>query len=273
MTEDRRLSSAQFPRASKYNPDWILASASGGAHVLWIAEWLTAAIDLQPGMRVLDLGCGRAASSVFLRREFGVEVWAADLWFSPAENIARIRDAGVADGVFPLHVDARALPFAPEFFDAIVCIGSFYYYGTDKLYLNYLAQFVKVGGAIGVAGEGLVREMDSLPAHLQPMWSQDLWALQSANWLQRHWERTGIVDIEIADTMTDGWRLWLEWQRAVSPDNGGEIDAIEADAGRYLGYIRVVGRRKPSVKLEDYCWPNRMQSFPVNYSRHPLLRA
>jgi len=30
----------------------------------------------------------------------------------------RIRDAGVEDGVFPIHADARSLPFADEFFDA-----------------------------------------------------------------------------------------------------------------------------------------------------------
>jgi cyclopropane fatty-acyl-phospholipid synthase-like methyltransferase len=54
-------------------------------------------------MRVLDLGCGRAASSIFLRREFGVQVWATDLWFSVSEKIQRIRDAGVEDGVFPIH--------------------------------------------------------------------------------------------------------------------------------------------------------------------------
>jgi SAM-dependent methyltransferase len=273
MTDDQRLWSARFPRASKYNPDWIVAGASGGANVLWIAEWLTAAVDLQSGMRVLDLGCGRAASSIFLRREFGVEVWAADLWFSAAENIQRIRDAGAGDGVFPLHVDARALPFAPAFFDAVLCLDSFYYYGTDALYLNYLAQFVKAGGPIAVAGAGLMREMPSVPAHLQSMWSQDLWGLQSAEWLKHHWARTGIVDIEVADTMPDGWRLWLEWQRAVSPDNSVEIDAIEADAGRYLGYVRVVGRRRPEVKLEEYCWPDSMRSFPANYSPQPLLRT
>jgi cyclopropane fatty-acyl-phospholipid synthase-like methyltransferase len=37
-------------------------------------------------MRVLDLGCGRAMSSIFLRRQFGVQVWATDLWFSASEN-------------------------------------------------------------------------------------------------------------------------------------------------------------------------------------------
>ena len=101
------------------------ASVSGGANSLWLTEWLTGALDLRPGMRVLDLGCGRAASSIFLRREFGVQVWATDLWFSASENIQRIRDAGVEDGVFPIHADARSLPFAADFFDAIVCIDSF----------------------------------------------------------------------------------------------------------------------------------------------------
>jgi Methyltransferase domain len=65
-------------------------------------------------MRVLDLGCGRAASSIFLHREFGVQVWATDLWFNASENLRRIRDAGIVDGVFPIHTDARSLPFGSE---------------------------------------------------------------------------------------------------------------------------------------------------------------
>ncbi|MBL9174381.1 MAG: class I SAM-dependent methyltransferase, partial [Verrucomicrobiales bacterium] len=108
------LSSDRFPRASKYHPDWILSGVSGGAPCLQLTEWLVEAMPLKAGMRVLDLGCGRAQSSIFLRREFGVQVWAADLWFDPSENFRRIEDAGVADGVFPIRADARCLPFAAE---------------------------------------------------------------------------------------------------------------------------------------------------------------
>src|ERR1051326_5599044 len=140
---NNQLLSSRFPRASRYHPDWVIAGASGGANPLWLAEWLAESFDLRPGMRILDLGCGRALSSVFLRREFGVQVWAVDLWFSASENLRRIRDAGVEDGVFPVHADARSLPFAVEFFDAILSIDSFFYYGTDDLYLNDLARFVK----------------------------------------------------------------------------------------------------------------------------------
>jgi cyclopropane fatty-acyl-phospholipid synthase-like methyltransferase len=31
-----------------------------------MTEWLAEPLDLRPGMRVLDLGCGRTLSSVFL---------------------------------------------------------------------------------------------------------------------------------------------------------------------------------------------------------------
>jgi SAM-dependent methyltransferase len=273
MSPNRQLFNENFPRASQYNPEWVLAHASGGANSLWLTEWLTSALDLRPGMRVLDLGCGRASSSIFLRCEFGVQVWATDLWFSAGENIQRIRDAGVDDGVFPLHCDAHSLPFAPEFFDAIVCIDCYPYFGTDDLYLNYLAQFLKPGCPIGIAGVGLMQEIGGgVPEHLRPMWGQDFWSIHSAGWWRRHWERTGILEIDVADNMPDGWQRWLEWQYAVAPDNAAEIQALEADAGRNFGYIRVVGRRQSGVKLEEYCWPDTLRFFPTQYTKKPLLR-
>jgi len=245
-----------------------MASASGGANPLWMTEWLTTALELQPSMRVLDLGCGRAMSSIFLRREFGVQVWATDLWFSASENMQRIRDAGVEDGVFPIHAEARSLPFAAEFFDAIVSIDSYPYYGTDDLYLSYLARFVKPGGPIGVAGAGLMREIDgALPAHLREWWTPDLWSLHSAAWWRRHWERTGIVDIEVADTMAEGWQRWIDWHKVVAPDNAVEIKALEADRGDYLGYVRAVGRRRSGANLGDY-----IVSVPAQYTKKALLR-
>jgi SAM-dependent methyltransferase len=269
MDSDQRLVSARFPRSTSYHPDWVIASAGGGANALWLTEWLTESMNLQPGMRVLDLGCGRAMSSIFLRREFGVQVWATDLWFSASENLERIRDAGVDDGVFPIHADARSLPFASGFFDAVVSIDSFPYYGTDDLYLNYLAQFVKPGAAIGIAGAGLICEIDGvIPEHLREWWEPGLWCLHSPAWWRRHWERTEIAAIEVADTMPDGWKLWLEWQRVVAANNEVEIRAVEADRGRYIGYVRLVGQRRGETKLED-----TNISIPPDYTKTPLLRS
>jgi len=61
VTSDKRLVSERFSRSSQNHPEWVLANASGAANALWMPEWLTTALDLRPSMRVLDLGCGRAA--------------------------------------------------------------------------------------------------------------------------------------------------------------------------------------------------------------------
>ncbi len=265
---NERLMSQRFPRSAKYDPEWLIASASGGASSLWLTEWLSEALDLASGMRVLDLGCGLAASSIFLRREFGVRVWATDLWCSAEDNTRRIRDAGVEDGVTAVHADARALPFEPNFFDAIVSIDSFMYYGTDDLYLAYVGRLLKPGGLLGIASAGLMHELDgAVPTHLEKWWTHDLWCLHSAPWWRRHWQRTGIVDVTVADTMEDGWRRWLDWQRVVAPDNAVEMDAVEADGGRYLGYVRVVGRRT-AMPLEE-----PITAIPSEYASKPLLRS
>ncbi len=236
---------------------------------LWLTEWLSEALDLRPGMRVLDLGCGRAISSIFLRREFGVQVWATDLWFDPSENVRRIRDAGVEDGVFPIRGDARALPFAAEFFDAIVAVDSYMYFGTDDFFLPTLARFVKPGGQIGIAMSGLNQEIDGeLPAHLSDWWREDrLWSLHSAPWWRTQMSRAGILDIRVADSLSDGWRFWLESLRAIAPENGQEIASMETDAGRHVGYIRVVGQRRTDAPVFD---PDL--SIPSHYEMRPLLR-
>lgn len=267
-TFDKRFVSAQFPRASAYHPEWVAAGVSGGANPLWLAEWLSGKLELSPNMRVLDLGCGRALSSIFLHREFGVQVWATDLWFSAKENLQRIWDAGAGNGVFPIHADARSLPFAADFFDVIVSVDSFPYYGTDDLYLQSLVRLLKPGGQLGIVGAGLVQEMEGqVPNHLRDWWTPDMRCLHSPGWWRCHWERAGIVDIEGADILPDGWQLWRDWHLAVAPDNHVEIQALETDRGRYLGYGRVIARRR-NVQIEE-----PVVSVPTHYTKKTLLRA
>lgn len=262
--------SKRFPRSNAYHPDWILESISGGANSLWLTEWLTSALDLKPGMRVLDLGCGRAASSIFLAREYGVTVWATDLWFNVSENFRRIRDAGLEQLVFPIHADARNLPYGAEFFDAIVSIDAIPYFGTDDHFLSTLARLVKPGGVMAIALAGFVDEFSAdIPTHLAEWMAAEpsLRSMHSSPWWRRHWEKTGIVDIELADSMPDGWQLWLHWLTEIAPDNHVEIQSVQTDGGDYLTYNRVVARRKLNVRLEE-----PLTSIPSSYSQKCLLR-
>ena len=91
--------------------------------------------------------------------------------------------------------------------------------------------------------------------------------LHSAEWWRQHWERTGILDIDVADTLPDGWQWWRDWQTVVAPDNVVEIQTLDADRGQYLGYVRLVGRRRVDARLDE-----PIESFPTTYTKMPLLR-
>ena len=85
-------------------------------------------------------------------------------------------------------------------------------------------------------------------------------------WLTE-WERSGIVDIAVADALPDGWRFWRDWLKLVAPANEKEIRAVETDAGRYFGYVRAVGRRRADAQLFD-----PLIQMPAQYTKQPLLR-
>ena len=248
------LHNDDFPLCAKYDPQWVVQNQMG-PNALWLTEWLCRDMNLKPGMRVLDMGCGMGLSSVFLAREFGVQVWANDLWISATDNFKRIRELGLQDKIFPIHAEAHALPYAEEFFDAIVSLDSYQYYGTDDLYLPYFIKFLRPRGQIGIVVAALMQEFDgSVPEHLtRPQkngsifWTDESWCIQTLNFWKHLWGRTSLVDIELADTLPDGWRHWVQLDKAVQASGTAkfpsEAETVEADAGRYLGFVRMIARR------------------------------
>jgi cyclopropane fatty-acyl-phospholipid synthase-like methyltransferase len=238
-----------FPRAAAYDPAWVLEHHMG-PNVLWLTESLSQVLDLAPGSRVLDLGCGRALSSIFLAREFDVQVWAVDLWIDASSNWQRVVEAGEQRRVLPLQLDARRLPFADGFFDAVVSVDAYHCFGTDDLFLAQITRVLAPGGGLGIVVPGLVDELTEVPEHLEPFWDWEFWSFHSPAWWRAHWERTGLVEVRHADLVPDGWRHWQLWDQ-VSRELRPQADAagpeewrmLEVDEGRTLGFSRVVARR------------------------------
>jgi cyclopropane fatty-acyl-phospholipid synthase-like methyltransferase len=252
MTDDSlnaRLARKRFPRASKYDARWIIDNLMG-PHVLWLSEYLSEGLALSPGMRVLDLGCGKAISAIFFAKEFGVDVVACDLWIKAEDNARRIQAAGAADRVTPVHAEAHALPFAESSFDAIVSLDAYHYFGTDDLYLGTITKFLKPGGRIGIVVPGVSREIAEVPEAVKPWWEWEFCSFHSPQWWRRHWAKTGLVEVETADWMPDGHALWLEWLQLTKdqgPKGAGgasrEIEMLQADTEKLFGFTRMVGRR------------------------------
>jgi SAM-dependent methyltransferase len=250
------LQNACFPRSSGYDPQWILDGRMG-PNPLWLTEWLTGALELQPGQRVLDLGCGQALSSVFLAREYDVQVVAADLWTSVDDNWQRIMQAGAQQRVTPIHAEAHALPFAAEFFDAIVSVDAYQYFGTDVLYLHYLSRFLRPDGMLGVVMPGLTQPLPptGVPEHLtkpqshgQAFWEPECVCFHTAAWWQELFGQCPTMRVTQADTLQDGWRHWRDYDLAAQQAGDDrlqtDVETLTEDAGRYIGFVRVVAQRQ-----------------------------
>lgn len=251
MTKEQLLKALtveQFPLSSKYEPEWMIKNEMGPSSV-WLTEYLTQAMDLKPGMRVLDMGCGKAMSSIFLAKEFGVQVWANDLWISASDNWKRIKEAGVEDLVFPIRAEAHALPYANEFFDAIISVDAYHYFGTNEIYLLDFVKLLKPNGQIGITVPGLLKEFeDEVPEKLKPYWDSEWYSFHTPLWWSKLWRRAGVVDIEVADNLPEGWNLWMRWETTAKASGlwqrNGDIELLTADSGEYFGFTRVVAHRK-----------------------------
>jgi len=262
-TYNELLVKPEFPRSNRYDQEWMLDNHMG-PNALWLAEWLCEALTLAPGMRVLDLGCGRAMTSIFLAREFGVRVYAADLWIGPDHNWRRALDAGVGDLVTPLRLEAHTLPFPQGFFDAVVSVDAYQYFGTDQLYLGYLSGFLRSGGIIGVVVPGLMQPFGgSVPRHLttpqtngKVFWEEECWSFQTAGFWRELWGRTSRVDTVRVETQPDGWRHWRDFELALAATGKSlfpsDAEALEMDEGRYIGFVRAVARRTETDALNLY---------------------
>ena len=241
-----------FPRSAAYDESWVTENRMG-PNVLWLAESLAERMTLEPGMRVMDLGCGRGLSSVFLAREFDIEVWATDLWIKPTGNWERIREAGLEGQVHPIYAEAHQLPYAEGFFDAIVSLDAYQYFGTADLYLQYLAPFLRPGGEIGVVCPSFRREIgpDDVPGYLTDLYGAGgFHAFHTADWWRDHFRKAAVVEVTLADEPAESDAIWEEFIPHTRPH---EQEALRADATgeRLLTFARVIARRSQEAAAGD----------------------
>lgn len=270
MTDSKdTLRPTRFPRSSSYDPEWVLTHQMG-PNPLWLVEWLNEAMDLPPNARVLDLGCGKALTSIFLAEQLKAQVWAVDLWVPPEDNWERICERNLGSSVFPMQAECHALPFPADFFDAVVSIDAYQYFGTDLLFLGYLSRFVRPGGTIGVVVPGLTRPLDGIPEHLTKpqangaaFWEDECISFQTADWWQRHWEMSNKVDQVRADVLEDGWRYWRDFEIATEEAGTSPFpssaEALDRDGGDTLGFVRVVAQTKGTSKSFNLYQPSLMK--------------
>lgn len=241
-----KLSLNQFPLSATYDIKWVIENEMGPSS-LWLTEYLIETLNIKSGMRILDLGCGKAMSSIFLANEYDVQIIAADLWINATENMKRIKEENGAKNIFPLNVEAHNLPFADECFDIIVSIDSYQYYGTNELYLDYILKYLRQGGQIGVVIPAVKKEIgNALQKKLEPYWEPDMYCFHTVEWWKNLWGHCGKLNIETAEIMPNGYENWLLWDKTLKEagvlHRSGDVELLEASGGNFT-WIKIIGKK------------------------------
>lgn len=233
----------KYPKTNRFDKN-VVRSKIMGPNTLKLTEELMSGADVPEGSVVLDLGSGCGISSAMLAREYGLVTYAADLWSDPSENMRFLESLGLTNRqVIPLKADATALPFAHEFFDAVVSVDSYNYFGRDPEYLDaHLLPYVKSSGYILLAIPGMAHDCHANPpACLSLSWTaEQLDYLHDIAWWRSVFAQSSDVSIVSMSEMSCTREAWADWLACDNDYARGDRVAVEAGALDYLNTIAVV---------------------------------
>lgn len=236
-----------FPKANSFGPT-LVAQKIMGPNPLKLCEELLEGADIPHGSVTCDLGSGTGITSAMLAREYGLDVYAVDLWSNPEENRAFFRSLSIPDEtIHPIKADAsQGLPFAPGFFDAVVSIDSYNYYGRDPAYLGgRLLPYVKPGGMLYLSIPGMRRDChDDLPSCLLASWTtEQLDYMHDMDWWRAMIEPTPGVEVIGMHEMRCTREAWADWLSCDNEYAAGDRAAVEAGALDHLNTIAITLRK------------------------------
>lgn len=235
----------QYLKSKQYDNDFVKANMMGPNSMI-ILENLLENIPLTSNMRVLDLGCGNGLTSIFLAKEYGVQVFAVDLWISAGENYKRFRKMGLENQIIPIHADAMQLPFAEDYFDAVISVDAYHYFGSNETYFDkYLSKLLKKDALIAIGIPGMKYEIhDRIPEEMKHYWDEEaLSTWNSCDWWEKLLLKSDSFRIKKIQEMACFEEAWQDWLKSDNKFALGDKTMIEMDNGRYMNLISIIGTK------------------------------
>ena len=194
-------------------------------------------------IRILDLGCGKGLTSIYMAEKYkNADIFAVDLWVEAKDNYIFFKENNIDNRIIPLNCDAEKLPFAESYFDIIVSVDAYHYFGLEKDFFKYnIKPLLKENGEIYIAVPGLKDDYEKVPKELKYHISEeDFKYFKSIN----YWEnliKNDLKEIEVLEMkcFDEAWQSWLSCD---NPYAAKDIELLKADNGKFLNLISIKGK-------------------------------
>ncbi len=234
-----------YPKSNKYVNYYAKIM---GPNPLKLLEELMEGVNIKEGSVVGDLGSGEGLTSIFLAKEYNLRVYALDLWSNPSDNQKFFKEAGLSEEqITAVKCDATDIKFEKEFFDHIISVDSYNYFGRDPHYLDdKLLPFIKKGGLVLAIIPGVKYDIhQNIPEELLLSWNKE-----QLEYMQdiKYWTNiisqskdAEIISISQADINQEAWDDWLKQDNEYARN---DRKSMNAGAIKYLNFIKIVLRKK-----------------------------
>lgn len=233
----------EYKLSKKYDLPTLQAMIMG-PNPIKLEEELLQNANIKKNEIICDLGSGNGLTSVFLAKEYGAKVYATDLWSNPDENMKFFVSQGLSNKeIVPVKADATALDFEKEFFDKIVSIDSYNYFGRDEKYLdNKLLPFLKKGGYVYIAIPGMKKDLHkNLPKELLLSWTEEqMEYMHDVTWWTNIISKSKDCEIVEIKEMKSNKEVWNDWLKQENEYSINDRKSMNAGAGKYLNFISIV---------------------------------